>query len=337
MAVPIDVAARKITGSPVPLVDSVPVCPACNGDAAVHASRSGTLTYYRGSTLNRLVWLGRNGSVQPLRPELAAHQAPRLSPDGSRIAVEITKGVPDVWILTLAGGTLSRLTSGGSNSEPEWSADGKYIYFSSDRDTKPGVWRMRADGSGAAERVATTQAGANYSVSPDGKSVIFTTFTTSLELMQVQVGDTNRAIPFLTTRANELAPRFSPDGKWVAYASDETSVTEVYVRPFVGDGGRVQVSSAGGGEPAWSADGKKLYYRVGSRMMAANLAVGATISVVTRDTVFNATFNGSGQSTGYDVTRDGSRILGILGDQASLQVVVVANWLAEVRARVGKK
>ncbi|MFI5312414.1 MAG: protein kinase, partial [Gemmatimonadales bacterium] len=336
MAAPIDVGGRRLTGNPVPILDPVMVCPGCNGDAAVHASRSGVLAYMHGSTLSRLVWVDKGGGVHAVRQETAAYATPRLSPDGTRIAVEIAAALPDIWILNIATGTLSRLTSGGGNQQPEWTPDGKSLLFASDRGGKPAIWRQPADGSGSAEKLADGVSSGGVP-SPDGKNLLFERFSTSLDVMLKTIGDTQPARAWLATPAHEQEPRFSPDGHWVAYQSNETGTDEVYVRAFQGDGGRVQVSAGGGVEPRWAADGRRIFYRIGRRMMSANVVATPAFGVTTRDTLFDGLFAAGNGVAGYDVTRDGSRFLMLKGNEDDMQVVVVMNWLSELRARTGKK
>ena len=337
MSVPIDVKGRRLTGSAVPVLDSVLVCPGCNGDAAIHASRAGALAYMRGSTLSRLVWVDRAGNSKPIIPESAGYGPMRISPDGSRIAIEINRGLSDIWVLTLANGTLSRLTSGGSNAAPEWSADGRSIYYLSEQ---PGsevyIQRQNADGGGKPEKVMPA-AVSGFTLSADGKSMVYTTFRSTLDLMVKTLGDASPPRPFLATNAHESNPRFSPDGRWVAYVSSESGNDEVYVRPFEGDGGRVQISSGGGVEPHWSADGKRIYYRIGRRMRFASIATASGVSVIARDSLFADLYAlGSGTAM-YDIARDESRFLMLRSNDEKMQVITVVNWIEELKARAGKK
>ena len=337
MSVPIDVKGRRVIGSGMPVLDSIPVCPGCNGDAAIHASRSGSLAYMRGSTLSRMVWVDRAGNAKNIINEWAGYASPRISPDGTRIAVEISKGLSDVWVLTVANGTLSRLTSGGSNGAPEWSRDGQSIYYISERSgSKATILRQTADGGGKPEQIAFGVV-SSLTLNPDGKSLIFTTFGSTLDLMLKTLGDSSKPRPFLATSDHESSPRFSPDGRWVAYVSTETGVDEVYVRPFVGDGGRVQISSGGGNEPLWSPDGKRIYYRSGRRMRFANVAATTGISVIARDSLFADPFARGSGTTVFDVARDESRFLMLRSNDEKMQVIIVANWIEELKARTGKR
>jgi len=338
LAVPIDVAGRKITGNPVPVLDSITVCGQCNGDAAVHASRAGALAYMRGSTLSRLVWVEKGGAVRNIRPELASYSMPRLSPDGSRVAVEINRGDSDIWILTLANGTLSRLTTGGKNSFPEWSPNGKFVLFNFIKEGTGGgsVWWQSADG-GSKPAQLTGYAVSGGVLNPDATALMYSRFGSSVDLYVKAMGDTSAATSYLETPNFEAMPNFSADGKWVAYTSDVTGSDEVYVRLFKGDGGRVQISAGGGTEPRWSRDGRRIFYRWGRRMMAANVSVTSGVAVVSRDTLFEGSFERGSNGAGYDVSRDGQRFLMLQSNIDQMQVVVVTNWVDELKTRLGKK
>jgi len=134
MAVPIDVGSRRVSGTAVPVLDRIPVCPGCNGDAAIRASRSGALTYMTGAAATRLVMVDRSGGVKVLRRELADYADPRISPVGRRVAVSVATGTQrSIWVLDLATSTFTRTTTVGQGTSPEWSADGKQIYFASAR------------------------------------------------------------------------------------------------------------------------------------------------------------------------------------------------------------
>jgi dipeptidyl aminopeptidase/acylaminoacyl peptidase len=142
---------------------------------------------------------------------------------------------------------------------------------------------------------------------------------------------------YLTTGANEAAPAFSPDGKWVALVSDESGRDEVYVRSFPDPSSRIQISVAGGGSPAWSRDGSRLYYRAGPSLLAARVSLSPAFTLLARDTVLPslpgaAVFRGPT----YDVTRDGRRILAIVSDADDFQLVVSPNWITELRRRVAE-
>jgi Tol biopolymer transport system component len=215
------------------------------------------------------VWVARDGRAQPLAAPLREYDWPRLAPDGRRIAVEVSG---QTWIYDTARDTLTRLTFDGTqNDAPTWSADGTRVIVRSNREGAPSslFWQM-ADGSGSAERLPAEQApGIPHSVSPNGQLIAFGRVDpkNQRDIWILSVKDRKSAL-FLSTPATEGAARFSPDGRWIAYVSDESGRPEIYVQPYPGPGGKWQISADGGIEPVWNANGRELFYRSGNRMMA---------------------------------------------------------------------
>ena len=196
-----------------------------------------------------------------------------------------------------------------------------------------------ADGSGTAERLMTSQfLHVPHSWSPDGQTIAFTETTpeTGLDIWTLGLND-RKARPFLRTPSNEAAPQFSPDGHWIAYVSDESGRIEVYVQPYPGPGGKWQVSTEGGTEPAWNPTGRELFYRSGNRMMAVPVTLQPEFSVGKPVTLFQGPWLPSPSNVvEYDVSRDGQRFLMLKpadDDQGSRQIVVVQNWFEELRKR----
>ena len=338
MAVPFDARAKKVTGNPSPVLDPVTVCPSCNGDAAVRLSRSGTLTYMRSTNASRLVWVDRTGRTTPMRRDVANFSQPRLSPDGSRLAVSIQSTMSDIWVHTVGSGTFSRLTTGANDFDPVWSPDGKRILFWSNADSLARTFATDADGGGKPVPVENKRSNTTAVMSPDGTRFVFPYFADSYDLFVGVVGDTGRARTLAAGPGDEFQPRFSPDGKWVVYMSNETGRREVYVRRVEGDAGKIAITANGGHEPVWSADGRRIYYTNGRTLMQANLSSGSSISVASRDSLFSGNFShGDGMAAPYDVTRDGSRFVMLESADNAQQVVVVTNWPAELRAKLGKK
>jgi Tol biopolymer transport system component len=273
-------------------------------------------------------------------PDAAVMLTPRLSPDETKVAVEIDENAhKDIWIYSLFNNTKTKLTNAGDNSDPEWSSDGKSIQFLANRDGRAGVWRQPVDNSREAEQVLSAGAALGWGAvpSPDQKHVLLqTTIRTSVTLVTAGVGSDTTQRPFVAGAFNAYGGRFSPSGKTVAYVSDESGRPEVYIRDFPGPGGRVTVSDAGGQEPVWSRDGKHLFYAAGNQLIRANLTPEPDISVVTRDTLFSGPyFSTIFAQASYDVTKEG-RFLMIKPNDEHLQLVVTLNWTAELAARLGK-
>ena len=223
-----------------------------------------------------LVWIDRNGREEIIDAERRTYVIPRLSPDGTQIALDIRDQENDIWTFDLKAKTLTKLTfNPGGDGWPVWTPDGKRIIFASTREGGTGVqnvfWQS-ADGTGAAERLTTSpNVQLPHSISPDGTNLILQEQGVSSnadvallsleELFKKPVTGKLQTRPLVRTTTTEFAGTLSPDGWWLAYYSSESGRQEVYVRPFPGiDTGRWQVSTAGGSRPAWSKDGRELFY-----------------------------------------------------------------------------
>jgi len=261
---------------------------------------------------------------------------PRLAPDGRRIAVEVSG---QTWIYDTARDTLTRLTfTGAQNDGPTWTPDGMHVAVRSNREGIPaGIFWQRADGSGGDQRLTTPAEAADLpmSFSPDGRLLAFIrTDPKTQRDIWVQSLDEKKRTPFLVTPATEGAARFSPDGRWIAYVSNESGRPEIYVQPYPGPGGKWQISTDGGIEPAWNSNGREIFYRNGRRMMAVPVTTQPTFSAGRPATLFEgdylmSTFPLAGIT--YDVTRDGQRFLMVKQNASSAtEVNVVINWFEEL-------
>ncbi len=279
MAVPFDPQRLTAMGEAVPMVEGVLQSPV-TGAAQYSFSRTGSLVYVPGgiqSAQSKLVWVTRNGTEQPLAAPARAYLDPRISPDGRRVAVAITEQEAQLWLYDLSRETLTRFTfEGNSNGYPVWTPDGKRIAFASNKEGPQSLFWQLADGSGGLERLAASEdIQTPESWSPDGQLLAFheNNPTTQRDIWVLRMGDPSassgqvrKAQPFLRTPFNESAARFSPDGRWLAYVSDESGRYEVYVQPYPGPGGKRQISTEGGTEPVWSRNGRELFYRNGKKM-----------------------------------------------------------------------
>jgi Tol biopolymer transport system component len=175
-------------------------------------------------------------------------------------------------------------------------------------------------------------------LSPDGKTLLYRTLARKEDTgrdiwYRAMTGDTTSK-PFEVTPFDEAAPRFSADGKWVAYVSNESGTPEVFVRPFPGPGGRVQVSSGGGSDPVWAPDGKRIFYTDGSSFIVANLTTGPALAVSSRQTLFSGDLASGGVHANYDVAKDGHHFLMVNSEAAPADLTVIVNWLADVKRRL---
>jgi eukaryotic-like serine/threonine-protein kinase len=340
MGVSLDARRRRLGGRPVPVLDPVPVGAATNGNSAIFVSSGGALVTGREPARSRLTWVGRDGTSGQISPVLRSFLAPRLSPDGRKIAVlSRDGGKSDVWIYELDAGTLSRLTSIGSVTSAGWTHDGTRVVYSAAADgTQGSVWAQSAADATAPQELLKLRVQAPFvDLAPDDGSLILQTFVNnSWDAERVALDSTGAFTPIDTGPASALVPRLSPDGRWVALDSDESGTTEVYVRSYPVPTVKLQVSVGGGGGPVWSADGRRLYYAAGEAIMEARLAAGPGLRVVSRDTAFRNVPNNTGGfgEANYDVSRDGSRIVIVSASSTAYPLVVVPNWRAELRERM---
>jgi hypothetical protein len=343
MAVPLNARRRQVTGKPVPVLDPVPVGAANNGNSDVFVSRGGGLVTAVGTHRAQLTWIGRNGVQQVISPEVRDFSAPRLSPDGRRIAVIASDGSKsDVWIYELATGTLSRLTTVETVTSAEWTRDGTRVVYTAagaGGEARAAVWTQQVGVAAPPEKLAEVSSLSPVAdLSPDRRSLLLQSLTENTwGVVRIPLDSGGAPRPFSVARSNSISPRFSPDGRRAVITSDESGAFEVYVRSFPDATVKLQVSVGGGGAAVWSADGARLYYLSGTTVVEARLSAAPELRVVSRDTAFTRIRDASGGlgfGPNYDVTRDGSRIVVPVSRSASFQLVVVPNWLTEFRQKM---
>jgi Tol biopolymer transport system component len=250
-----------------------------------------------------------------------------------------------VWVYELAQDTMTRFTfEGSTNNNPEWTPDGSRIAFTSDKDGPRSVFWQKADGSGGLEKLTSSEyLRAPISWSADGQLLSFIEVnpTTGNDIWVLDMKD-RKAVPFLRTPFNEVG-WFSPDGRWMAYNSNESGRYEVYVQPYPGPGGKWQISTDGGMDARWSANGRELTYRNGDKMMAVDITTQPEFSAGKPKVLFAGPYiPPSPNFSYYDVSADGQRFLMLKPTeqaQAATQIVVVQNWFEELKQKVptGKK
>ena len=312
MIAPFDRARGAVLTAGVPLFDNV--VQSSDGAAQFAVSASGDAVYVEGaveSGRRRLISVGRDGSTIPLAAPPAGYTSPRVSPDGHTLLVVMEGASSDLWTYDIRTGSATQLTFGGDAASPAWSADGQRIAFTSTRAGPPNVFTVRLDGTGVAERVA---ASSNAQLSPSwGVQDTLLAFAErhparGRDVLLVPMPGRQAPTPLLASDADESAARISPDGHWLAYVSNETGRSEVYVRKLTDSGRGTRVSTDGGGEPVWARTGRELFYRVADAMMVVTTdARGATSPP---RTVFTGAFaRGTSDSANYDVTPDGQRFV----------------------------
>ena len=337
LAVPFDVDRLQALGPETIVLDSLQVSSNL-GFAQFAVSDTGTLVYadsHKDSSRGWLAWADRNGAVMTITDERHNYQMPRLSPDGRRVALWVTEARrDDIWLYDLQRGALDRITTANSNWMGSWSVDGSRIVFGASRDDRWGVWSRSFDASGSDEPLAVgVDAPINtIALHPDGKT---RAVVIDRQILVYTDGDAE-AVPFFETTAQMFAPTFSPDGRWLAYISDELGETRLYVQAFPSARNRLVIPGDGAVEPVWSRDGNELYYRVGDQMMAvafdsdADPPDSAPIKLFDMELPFGWSGNPN-----YDVSADG-RFLVAAGDQlgAVTELKLVVNWVQELERTV---
>jgi serine/threonine protein kinase/Tol biopolymer transport system component len=344
LGVRLDLPSGAVHGGPVSLVDNVRV--KGNGGAMAVLSDNGTLAYITGRSDARLDVVDERGSVVSSLPELHEYLQPAWSPDGKRVAVTIVaEGRPDVWVHDTETHVLSRLTQTGDAAAPTWTADGKRVGFVRAMDgaaVKP-YWAL-ADGSGSVELVPGTDAVKS--------NMHFLDFTNDGKYAVVRVnphgpnGPGAFAVPLHGGGAPipvipgplSLSTTVSPDGKWISFVNTQSGRSEVYVRPFPTGEGRLQVSSNGGYEPRWAPDSKRLFFRSSTAFRVASLDVSGPVPRLARsDSRFPDDLNQSHTTMNYDVHPDGKHLIVVRSSGEGSKVVVVTNWVTELRRKMAER
>jgi serine/threonine-protein kinase len=357
-AVPFDQKRLEVTGPAAPVIQNLTFTNE-EGGAQFSFSGTGLLAYVRGGPLVArypIVWVDREGRVAPLIEEPGTYANPRLSPDGKSLSLTVLRdGNWDIWVYDLERQVPTRLTfSEASDTEQIWTPDGREILFASTRKGPGDLFRKAADGSGEEHQILTSELPFwPASISPDGRLLATTSLRpgTNLDIAIVPLQGALKPEWALGTQFPESDPIFSPDGRWLAYASSESGRSEIYVRPHGSGGGRWQISDSGGGYPRWSRDGKELYYRVTGGVMAASIeSAGAGLRTGKPRLLFKGAFRGgiTGIAIGpqtfsdYDVTGDGQRFvmlpaMAVTGEERAGLVTMVTGWFDELRKTAGPR
>ena len=355
LAVAFDADAGQVRGAAVPVLDQVEV--RLGGATQFAISQNGTVVYIPGTGReHRLVLVDLNGREEDL-PIEGMFQTPRFSPDGRRVAYaeESSPGELDLFVYELGSGAPVRLTSGGLNVNPTWSPDGRSIAFSSTGNAKRGfgISLISADGRDSAVSLLSQEENTfPHGWFRNGRGVLFASsvqrnerglVTALAEPRTARVGviatggaqpEWYREIPLL------LSAAVSPDGRWIAYASEASGVTDIFVQAYPATSSRWKVSTGGGAEPVWSPDGKTLYYRTGGQMyggkvMAAHLRTDPTFSVLSIETILEGGYVKRLGLPDYDIDPSGRRFVMIRpANRPSEGFTVVGNWLTVVHDRM---
>jgi eukaryotic-like serine/threonine-protein kinase len=344
MAQPFDTKSIALTGRAVQLADRVSTI-SLNGLFSV--SNTGILAYaVTGGDKRQLAWYDRQGKNLGRAGEPSARDEMALSPDGTRVAEGRMdeRGTWGVWMLDLARGVNTRLSFEAGGGNGVWSPDGKEIIYAPGGGQSADLYRKPANGAGQQELLFHSDANKTpLDWSRDGRYLLFTQrgAKTGSDLWVLPMEGEHNPIPYLVTPFNEGQAQFSPDGRWVAYASNESGTKEVYVQPFpAAGGGKWAVSNGGGSQPHWRRDGKELFYFTPDQTL---MFVSATVTggmfqpgmprALFRASVLGGTGGGPGLAWRYDVAPDGQRFLmnTTLDEETGTPITAILNWQSAVK------
>ncbi len=336
-AVPFDAGNLKVTGTPLPVIQGGMMNPLA-GTANFEVSKNGILIYTPIGTFGinntTICWMDRTGKTTPIitgKP----FDNPRLSPDGSKIALTIRAANDDIWMYDVSRDALSRLTFGGGNSDlPIWTRDGSEIIYSAEKGSKIPFYRKSWDGSGKTTEIGVRGNQTGFAIpalTHDGTGLLF---GVDGNIMLKVMNDSGPETPFISTPAFEDGPRLSPDGSILAYVSNESGRSELYAVPYPGRGGKWQISTGGATSPAlWSADGSGLFYTEQGKMMRVEVSKTPAVHFSTPRVVCEMP---SSTFSVYQVSNDGKRFLMSLTESSHIvatQVNVVVGWADELRQK----
>jgi serine/threonine-protein kinase len=338
MAVPFDLAGLKMNGSPVPLSEwSLDI-----ETASFAVTDSGTLAYIPGSPKRnerRLVWVDSKGRIELLPVPPRPFFDPTISPDGHYAAVTIDGPIESIWILDLSRQSLTPFTptSLGSSQSPVWTRDGKHLAY---RGTRTGFrnvfWKIIEGNSNEEQLTKGENNQAPGSFSFKDQELVFTDLDleTRGDIWKLPLVGDRKPTRIWATSSSESSPLISPNGRWLAYSSDESGKTEIYVLPFPGPGRNYPISTEGGTEPVWSQDGSHLFYRNGNKMMAVDVTTQPDFTATSPRFLFEGQYEVSDTGRpGYDVAADGRFLMiqPVEPEQPATQINLVLHWFEELK------
>lgn len=344
-AVPFDLEQLKVIRSAVPVAQDI-MTPG-SGSAQCAISNDGSFAFIPAVTHSaelRPVWVDRQGQFEVLPMAMPRNYGDaRISPNENWIAFTIQDGLnSDIWIYDLTRHTLNPLTSGGYSGLPIWSPDGESLLFGSYQARRPQLFKQRVSSSGEPVLCATLEdpPGAPIACSPDGSKVLVSWSDPEHPMWDDDIyvlflDEQNQKIqsqPFIQRNHNQRHGIWSPDGRWIAYASDETGRWEVYVEPYPGPGPKTMVSTEGGFQPVWAQDGKELFFRSKDKMMSAAVEMEPAFRVIKCEVLFEGTYLSRVNRRDFDVASDG-RFLMIREpeESAPLGIHITLNWFEELK------
>jgi eukaryotic-like serine/threonine-protein kinase len=348
LAAPFDLKTLQVTGQPFPAAQGV-FMSNNTGFAEFDVAGDGTLVFAPGPVEGgerTPVWVDRQGRSIPLPLPQRSYLHPRLSPDERQLAIEVEGATHDLFTYDFARSTLTKLTLDGVSHWPLWTPKGDRLTFRAWRGGGFTMWSMPADRSGQEERLTTIgamQSAASWA--PDGKAMAFTqvNLDTGPDVYVLPLSGDRTPVPVARGRFAEGSPKFSPDGRWLAYSSTESGRPEVFAQPWPGPGPKIQISTDGGTDPLWARQSGELFYRNGDKMMVSSVSLGQKLIASKPQLLWQGHYSlGMSSSCGvpgptsanFDVTADGKRFLMIQDkdqDVAGRQLTVVLNWAEELK------
>jgi serine/threonine protein kinase len=363
VAVPFDLDTMEVKGGPVPLLENTSAMALSDSGTLVYVSQlpgvSGSSAETGSSSGRKLVWVDRKGQESPIEAPPHIYAYPKISPDGTKVAVTANiSNNTDIWIWDLLRKTLTRLTfDPGPDLQPIWTLDGEKVLFNALL-VRNGIYWKAANGTGEEEKLVSepNRALNPFSWSVDGKNlVVSSSADLKFDISMVSMEGERPIIPLLQTEYNEAHPQVSPDGRWLAYCSNESGNVEVYVRPFPDmNAGRWQVSTSGGNSPRWSPDSRELFYLVGETeteaVMVVSVETEPTFKPGTPQILFPARYVGAFPANGipWDIHPDGKRFLMMKAPESTTEtageaeaapagprrITIILNWDEELKQRV---
>jgi eukaryotic-like serine/threonine-protein kinase len=343
-AMPFDSSRLEATGQPVAMVEGVGQT--LSGAPQISFSRAGTMAYVASNGQPRqdtLVWVEQDGTEQLAGVAGGLAHAPRLSPNGRRISViSGPNRAGDVLLYDVSRETWNRFTSDRNMAFAAWTPDGKGLTVGSLNDGRYNIYTSSFDGSAQEPLLKDAPTTNPMAWSPDGNhlAVVTVSSTTSQDIGLIDRRNPGTPKAFLNSKFREGAPTFSPDGRWIAYVSDKSGRTEVYMRPVEGGGEEWTISTDGGNEPLWARHASLLFYRHDDAVMVVDVVTAPTVSAGKPRMLFERRYQRSEAFwPNYDVTSDGKRLLMIKRAEDSLpaHINVVLNWFEELKQRVPAK
>lgn len=343
MAQSFDFGRNQLSGEPVRLVEQVQT--GLRGFNGQFSLAGNVLVAMEGTTREQLTWVDRTGKKVGTVGPVGAYGIRDLSPDGQRLAVtryDPKLGTGDIWLFDLVRGTETRLTVDPADDRfPVWSPDGSRIVFSSTRKGMSGLYLKDATGAGQEELLFESANGKNpMQWSPDGRFILYRESDpqTRQDLWMLPLEGERKPYPWVKTQFMEsTGSGISPDGKWMAYSSDESGRGEVYIQAFEpgvpASGSRWPISIGGGQQTKWRRDGRGLYYHLNGKMMEVDVSLGTKVEAGLPRELFDSRTIGADLNRAWNMTKDEQRFLFVTNaDEASVPpFTVVLNWMAEVK------